>query len=60
MTGYGLKNIPPDIFKFILQEQSLIKQKKGTNKYSFECAVYSLLREHPRYLEFKKKLEQQT
>lgn len=58
MTGYGLKKIPPEIFKFIFQEQSRIKERIGTNTYSFECTVYKLLREHPRFEEFKKKLEQ--
>jgi hypothetical protein len=58
MTGYGLKKIPSDIYKFIYQEQDRIKKQKGTNSYSFELAIYCLLREHPRFSEFKKQLEQ--
>lgn len=34
------------------------KLQRGTNKFSIETSLYILLREHPRYLEFKKKLEQ--
>lgn len=58
MTGYGLKKIPQDIYRFILNEQNKLKQARGTNKFSFETSVYLLLREHPRFAEFKKKLEQ--
>jgi hypothetical protein len=60
MTGYGLKKIPTDIFKFIRQEQDKLKQQRGTNMFSFETTVYTLLRDHPRFEEFKKKLEQET
>lgn len=58
MTGYGLKKIPPDIFRFIMQEQTRIKEERGTNQYSFECVVYKLLREHPKFNDFKNKIEQ--
>lgn len=58
MTGYGLKKIPQDIYRFILNEQNKLKQQRGTNSFSFETTVYSLMREHPRFIEFKNKLEQ--
>lgn len=45
MTGYGLKNIPPEIFKFILDEQNRLKRERCTNKFSFETTIYILLRE---------------
>lgn len=58
MTGYGLKKIPQEIYRFILFEQNRLKQQRGTNSFSFETTVYSILREHPKFIEFKKKLEQ--
>ena len=60
MTGYGLKKIPRDIYKFIWQRQSEMKQQRGNNMVAFELAVYALLREHPKFEEFKKKLEQEN
>jgi len=59
MKGYGLKKIPSDIFKFIYLEQLRFKQHKGTNSFSFELTIYALLKEHPRFAEFKKKIEQE-
>lgn len=60
MTGYGLKKIPRDIYKFIIQRQNKMKDQRGTNKLAFELAVYTLLKEHPDFSEFKKKLEQEN
>jgi hypothetical protein len=57
MKGYGLKNIPPDVFKFIIEQQNAIKELHGTNKYSFECTLYKILREHPKFIEFKNRME---
>lgn len=45
MAGYNLKNIPPDIYKFVLQEQNKMKVERNTNTFSFESAIYKLLRE---------------
>lgn len=59
MAGYTLKKIPQDIYKFILSEQNKLKQQRGTNSFSYETALYSLLREHPKFIEFKNKQEQQ-
>jgi len=59
MAGYCLNNIPQDIYKFIIHEQGKIKEQRGTNKFSAETTLYILLREHPRFIEFKKKLEQE-
>lgn len=59
MTGYGLKKIPQDIFKFVIQQQGKLKAERGTNKLSFESVVYKLIREHPKFPEFKEYLEQQ-
>lgn len=58
MAGYCLKNIPPEIFKFIIYEQRKLQDQRGVYRLSAEIALYALLREHPRFLEFKKKLEQ--
>jgi hypothetical protein len=48
MAGYGLKKIPPDIFKFVIEEQNKIKKERGTNKLSFETVIYKMLREYKR------------
>lgn len=58
MAGYCLHNVPPDIFKFIIDEQSRLKKEKGTNQFSFACTIFKLLRDHPKFLEFKNKIEQ--
>lgn len=57
MKGYGLKKIPQDIFKFLIEQQNKIKETHGTNKYSFECTIYKILREHPKFIEFKNRNE---
>lgn len=57
MTGYGLKKIPQDIFKFVIHHQNKLKADRGTNKISFEIVIYKLLREHPAFSEFKEHLE---
>lgn len=46
MAGYTLKKIPPEIFKFILDEQNRLKRERCTNKFSFETTIYKLLREY--------------
>ncbi len=49
---YLLRNIPQDIFKFILKEQNRIKEHKGVSQYSLEQTVYGLLRESDKYKKF--------
>lgn len=44
-SSYTLKEIPPDVYQFVQQQQSKIKEKKGTNQFSFECTVYKMLRD---------------
>ena len=58
MAGYCLKQLPVDVFKFIIAEQGKIKTEKGVNQYSFERVIIKLLREHPNYEAFKVKIEQ--
>lgn len=58
MAGYCLKNIPPEIFKFLIYEQRKLQDQRGIHRLSAELALYVLLREHPKFIEFKKKLEQ--
>lgn len=58
MAGYCLHNVPPDIYKFLMNELNKNKLSRGTNKFSIETSLYILLREHPKFIEFKKKLEQ--
>lgn len=43
--GYGLKEIPEDLRIFIIKEQNKMKEATGNNRYPFEMAVYTLLRE---------------
>lgn len=54
MTGYGLKQIPPDVFRMIMEEQTKIKKERGTNKYSFESTIYKMLRDYARCREENK------
>ena len=54
MTGYGLKKIPSDIYKFILDEQLQMKKERGTNKLSFETVIYKMLRDYKRCREENK------
>lgn len=58
MAGYCLKQLPADVFKFVIAEQGKIKTEKGVNQYSFERVIIKLLREHPNFAAFKIKLEQ--
>ena len=58
MKSYGLKKIPSDIYKFIYSEQDRLKKQRCTNKFSFETTIYNLLRDHPRFIEFKNKIDQ--
>lgn len=43
---YMLKTIPEDVFKIVQREQSDIKEKKGTNSFSFESTIYKMLRDY--------------
>lgn len=54
MTGYGLKKIPADLYRFIREEQDRIKREHGTNKYSFESTIYKMLRDYKRCREENK------
>lgn len=49
---YLLRNIPLDIFKFILVEQNKIKEHKNISQYSLEQTVYGLLRETEKFKKF--------
>ena len=59
MAGYCLKNIPSDVFKFIIEEQSRLKQERGTNKYSFESTIYKMLKDYKRCKEENKNFKPQ-
>ena len=45
-SSYLLKKIPKDVFKFVQKEQSVIKEEKGTNSFSFESTIYKMLRDY--------------
>lgn len=44
-SSYTLKEIPADVYQFVQRQQAAIKEKKGTNQYSFECTIYKMLRD---------------
>lgn len=50
-NSYPLTNIPPDVFKFIIDEQSKIKKQKGIRQYSFATTIYKMLRDYKRCME---------
>lgn len=43
--GHGLREIPEDIYRFILQEQNKVKNEKGVSRWPFAEVIYDLLRE---------------
>ena len=45
---YMLKQIPEDVFKIVQQEQNGIKEKRGTNSFSFESTIYKMIRDYER------------
>lgn len=59
MAGYCLKNIPSDVFKFVIDEQTRLKKERGTNKYSFETTMYKMLRDYKRCKEENKDFKPQ-
>lgn len=44
-SSYTLKEIPADVYQFVQRQQAAIKEKRGTNQYSFECTIYKMLRD---------------
>lgn len=46
MASCKLVNIPADVFKLVIQEQSKIKESKGTKQWSFERTVYKMIRDY--------------
>lgn len=45
MASLTLRDIPADVFELIQQKQAEIKIKNGSNQFSLEKAVHSLIRE---------------
>lgn len=43
---YTLKQIPTDVFKIVQKEQNQIKEKNGIGKFSFESALYKMIRDY--------------
>jgi len=46
-----LKNIPEDIYLFLLKEQNRHKEQKQTNQYSMERTIYGFIRESKQFKE---------
>lgn len=44
-----LKNIPEDIFAFLLQEQNKLKEQRSTLVYSIERVLYGIIRGSERF-----------
>lgn len=53
-TGYGLKEIPEDVYKFVLKEQNKLKNERGVSRLPFADVIYDLLRELQKIRESKK------
>lgn len=43
-----LRNIPTDVFKILLKEQSKVKQARSIGRYGIEQTVYKIVREFER------------
>lgn len=43
-----LRNIPPDIFRLLLKEQSQHKEAKSIGRFGLEQTIYKILREFER------------
>lgn len=46
MASVKLNNIPADVFKQVLDEQTRVKAQRGTKQYSFESTIYKMLRDY--------------
>jgi len=42
--GLSLKNVPPDIFSILINEQTKIKLATGRGQFGLEQVVYKLIR----------------
>lgn len=49
-----LKEVPPDVFCILQQEQTKLKKQKGVKVFGIEATLYSLLREFKRCEEKEK------
>lgn len=45
-SAFTLKNIPPEVLKYILKMQGEIKQTRGIGQFSMESTVYKIINEH--------------
>lgn len=45
---YLLKKIPADVFRIVQKEQNQIKEKNGIGKFSFESALYKMIKDYDR------------
>lgn len=43
---YLLKNIPKEVYKIVIREQNLVKEQRGTNSFSFESALYKMIKDY--------------
>lgn len=43
-----LRNIPPDVFKILLQEQGRVKSEKSLGQFGLEQTIYNIVRESER------------
>jgi hypothetical protein len=57
MASCYLKDIPTEVNKIILDEQTRAKKEKGTNQYSIESTIYKIIREYQRCKEVEEKPE---
>lgn len=44
-----LKDVPDDIYMFLLKEQNRIKEKKRISQYSLESTLYGIIRENDKF-----------
>lgn len=50
-----LRDIPPDVFKILLDEQKEEKVKRGKGMYGIEQTIYKIIRDYERCKKEEKK-----
>lgn len=45
MKSYHLSKIPADVYQIVLEQQNEEKKRRGMNQFSFEAAIYKIVRE---------------
>jgi hypothetical protein len=46
MPGASIPEIPPDIYKFIQQEQGKVKERRGNSQFSIGQTIVKMLKDY--------------